>query len=71
MPLENMATNAKGGSFESSGLKKETKTVYDMITHLCGKQPPGIPMNNPLPADPLERVKQIYWQHSTLIAFLK
>ena len=69
--MEDTVTNAKGQSYESSGLKKETKTVYDMIHHLCGKPVPGIPANNPLPTDPMERAKQVYWQHSSLIAFLK
>ena len=45
--------------------------VYDMISYLCGKQVPGIPINNPLPEDAIERAKQVYWQHSTLLTFLR
>lgn len=53
------------------GNTKDTKTIYDMITHLSGQSVPGIPVNLPLPADPVGRVKQLYWQHSTLLTFLK
>ena len=70
-PNEEKSKNAKGGTWEANNLKKEFKTVYDMISHLSGKQVPGIPINNPLPTDPTERAKQVYWQHSTLLTFLK
>ena len=62
---------SKGETFEANNLKKEFKTVYDMINHLCGRQIPGIPINNPLPKDPVERVKQVHWQHSTLLTFMR
>ena len=42
-----------------------------MIGHLCGKTVPGIPINNPLPKDPVERAKQVHWQHTTMLTFLK
>ncbi|KAK7478911.1 hypothetical protein BaRGS_00029892 [Batillaria attramentaria] len=66
----------KGSGDENGGrgagnAKKDGKTIYDMIGHLSGRSVPGIPINSPLPSDPLERVKQIYWQHSTLLTFLK
>ena len=70
-PGEGKAKNAKGNTWESSGMKKEIKTVYDMISHMCGRHVPGIPINNPLPRDPIERAKQVYWQHSTLLTFMK
>ena len=70
-PREEKAKKPKGGTWESNNLKKEFKTVYDMITHLCGKAIPGIPLNSSLPVDPVERCKQIYWQHSTLLTFIK
>ncbi|KAK3096977.1 hypothetical protein FSP39_005325 [Pinctada imbricata] len=62
---------AKAGSWDTNNLKKEFKTIYDMISNLMGRAVPGIPINSPLPSDPIERVKQIYWQHSTLLTFLR
>ncbi|XP_052808119.1 cilia- and flagella-associated protein 47-like isoform X2 [Mya arenaria] len=61
----------KSGSWDTNNLKKEIKTIYDMISHLAGRPVPGIPLNGHLPADPIERVKQVYWQHSTLLTFLR
>ncbi|KAH9504693.1 Cilia- and flagella-associated protein 47 [Bulinus truncatus] len=54
-----------------TGFNKVSKTIYDMISYLSGRPVPGIPINSTLPADPLERVKQIYWQHCTLLTFLR
>lgn len=61
----------KAGSWDTNNLKKEFKTIYDMISNLAGRAVPGIPLNGHLPSDPIERVKQIYWQHSTLLTFLR
>ncbi|NXN35716.1 CFA47 protein, partial [Rhinoptilus africanus] len=52
-------------------LGKDTKTVYDMVFHLSGQLLPGITSSKPLPLDPVERILQLHWQHSTLLAFLK
>ncbi len=60
-----------GGAWDSGGAKSEQKTLYDMVTHLCGRPAPGIPISAGLPADPTERVRQIYWQHTTLLTFIK
>ena len=70
-PREEKARNAKGGVSDANNLKKEFKTIYDMINHLCGRPVPGIPLNNPLPEDPIDRIKQVHWQHATLLTFLK
>ena len=67
---EDGAGQPRGGG-GAGGTKKDAKTVYDMIGHLSGRPVPGIPINSPLPSDPVERVKQIYWQHATLLTFLK
>lgn len=64
-----LRTLEEGGGRASS--KKDSKTVYDMIAYLSGRSMPGIPINPTLPTDPLERVKQVYWQHSTLLTFLR
>ncbi|XP_013416633.1 cilia- and flagella-associated protein 47 isoform X1 [Lingula anatina] len=64
--------NRKGaGSWDAQNLRKEIKTIYDMIGHLAGRPVPGIPINAPLPSDPTERALQVHWQHSTLLTFLK
>ncbi|KAL4233464.1 hypothetical protein ACF0H5_008145 [Mactra antiquata] len=62
---------AKAGSWDTNNLKKEFKTIYDMISNLAGRAVPGIPLNGHLPSDPIERVKQVFWQHSTLLTFLR
>uniref|UniRef100_A0A7M4E4P9 Calponin-homology (CH) domain-containing protein n=1 Tax=Crocodylus porosus TaxID=8502 RepID=A0A7M4E4P9_CROPO len=51
-------------------LGKDTKTIYDMLLHLSGQLLPGITTSQSLPSDPLERVVQLHWQHSTMITFL-
>ncbi|XP_078698604.1 cilia- and flagella-associated protein 47-like isoform X8 [Branchiostoma floridae x Branchiostoma belcheri] len=70
-PDERSKVTSRGGSWDASSLKKEIKTVYDMITHLSGRPVPGIPINQPLPVDPTERVLQLHWQHATLLTFIK
>ncbi|KAM6211408.1 cilia- and flagella-associated protein 47 [Sarcoramphus papa] len=52
-------------------LGKDTKTFYDMLFHLSGHLLPGITSSQSLPLDPVERMLQLHWQHSTLLAFLK
>ncbi|EMP32673.1 Putative protein CXorf22 [Chelonia mydas] len=52
-------------------LGKDTKTVYDMLLHLSGQLLPGITSSQSLPSDPIERVVQLHWQHSTMLTFLK
>ncbi|NXT31211.1 CFA47 protein, partial [Pelecanoides urinatrix] len=52
-------------------LGKDTKTIYDMLCHLSGQLLPGITSSQSLPLDPVERMLQLHWQHSTLLAFLK
>ena len=64
--LKNVIKNKGKASYN-----KHAKTIYDMINFLSGRSVPGIPINSPLPADPVERVKQIYWQHCTLLTFLR
>ncbi|XP_070587019.1 cilia- and flagella-associated protein 47-like isoform X1 [Erythrolamprus reginae] len=50
---------------------KDTKTIYDMLIHLSGQLLPGISSSQVLPFDPIQRVVQLHWQHSTMITFLK
>lgn len=69
--FRSIGSKGHGRGSAMRGNTKDTKTIYDMITHLSGQSVPGIPVNLPLPADPVGRVKQLYWQHSTLLTFLK
>ncbi|NXF67110.1 CFA47 protein, partial [Ciccaba nigrolineata] len=52
-------------------LGKDTKTFYDMLFHLSGQLLPGITSSQSLSLDPVERMLQLHWQYSTLLAFLK
>ncbi|PKK24954.1 cilia and flagella associated protein 47 [Columba livia] len=52
-------------------LGKNTKTVYDMLLHLSGQLVPGVTANQSLPLDPVKRMLQLHYQHSSLLAFLK
>ena len=51
--------------------KKETKTIFDIVSHLCGKAVPGIPQNISMPNDLIERLKQLHWMYATLLTFLR
>ncbi|PIK59126.1 hypothetical protein BSL78_03931 [Apostichopus japonicus] len=51
--------------------KNYTKTIYDLLAHLSGRPVPGIPVNQALPSDPTERVRQLHWQHTTMMTFLR
>ena len=55
----------------AASLKKDYQTLYQMIENLCGRAIPGMPADMPLPANLAERVKQLHWQHATLLTFLK
>jgi len=63
-------TSSKEKVFKQN-LGKDTKTIYDMLFHLSGQLLPGITLSQSLPLDPVERMIQLYWQHSTLLTFLK
>ncbi|KAI0223616.1 Cilia- and flagella-associated protein 47 [Lamellibrachia satsuma] len=67
---KNAGGGGKGTGAAGQGMKR-IPTIYDMIAYLCGRPVPGIPVNNPMPADYLERVKQVHWQHNTLLIFLR
>ncbi|NXX86661.1 CFA47 protein, partial [Urocolius indicus] len=52
-------------------LCKDTRTFYDMLFHLSGQFLSGLTWNQSLPLDPVKRIVQLCWQHSTLLTFLK
>ncbi|NXO31237.1 CFA47 protein, partial [Cisticola juncidis] len=47
------------------------KGFYEMIMHLNGEPIPGLSASQSLPSDPVEKMFQLYWQHSELLSFLK
>uniref|UniRef100_A0A8C3RG16 Calponin-homology (CH) domain-containing protein n=1 Tax=Cyanoderma ruficeps TaxID=181631 RepID=A0A8C3RG16_9PASS len=47
------------------------KGFYEMLLHLNGQPIPGIAASQALPSDPVERMFQLHWQHSELLAFLR
>ena len=51
--------------------KKDNKTIFDIVTHFCGKAIPGIPINGSIPSAPIERTRYIYWMYTVLINFLR
>jgi hypothetical protein len=61
----------RAGRWRPTSSKKPVWTVFDCVAHLCGSPIPGIPINSPLPLDPIERAKHVHWLYSTLITFLK
>ncbi|KFV91093.1 Calponin homology domain-containing protein 2, partial [Eurypyga helias] len=63
-------TSAQDKVFKQN-VGKDPETVYDMLFHLSGQLLPGITWSQPLPLDPVERMLQLHWQRSTLLAFLK
>ncbi|XP_060129517.1 cilia- and flagella-associated protein 47 isoform X2 [Zootoca vivipara] len=52
-------------------LGKDIRTIYDLLLHLSGQSLPGISSSQSLPCDPIQRVVQLHWQHSTMITFLR
>ncbi len=56
---------------QQDAVKRENKTIYEMIAHLCGRQLPAIPIGAPVPSDLSERTLQFYWQHNVLLKFLE
>lgn len=62
----------RAGRLESSSSgKRESKTIFDLIHHLCGRHVPGIPINSPLPSNLMDKAIHLHWQYSTLLTFLK
>lgn len=52
-------------------IKRENKTIYEMIGYLCGRMLPAIPLGAPIPNDLSERAEQFYWQHNVFLKFLE
>jgi hypothetical protein len=52
-------------------MKRENKTIYEMIQYLSGRPLPAIPVGAPVPNDLSERTFQFQWQHQVLLKFLE
>lgn len=64
-------TGAARTSNWDNNSKKEARSVFDLVGHLCGRPVPGIPLASTLPLCPIDRVRQIYWMYCTLLTFLR
>lgn len=64
-------TGAARTSNWDNNSKKELRSVFDLVGHLCGRPVPGIPLAASLPACPVDRVRQIHWMYCTLLTFLR
>ena len=56
---------------QQDAVKRENKTIYEMITYLSGRPLPAIPVGSLVPSDLNERTNQFHWQHNVLLKFLK
>ena len=56
---------------QQDAVKRENKTIYEMIAFLSGRQLPAIPIGAPVPTDLAERTNQFHWQHKVLLKFLE
>ena len=64
-------TGAARTSNWDNNSKRELRSVFDLVGHLCGRSVPGIPLASTLPTCPVDRVRQIHWMYSTLLTFLR
>ncbi len=56
---------------QQDAIKRETKTIYEMVQYLSGRALPALPQNNQNYQDMTERVQQFYWQHNLLLKFIE
>ncbi len=56
---------------QQDAIKRENKTIYEMIAFLAGRPLPAIPVGAPVPVDLGERTRQFEWQHRVLLKFLR
>ncbi len=56
---------------QQDAVKRENKTIYEMIGFLAGRPLPAIPVGAPVPVELVERTNQFLWQHKVLLKFLE
>jgi hypothetical protein len=56
---------------QQDAVKRENKTIYEMIAFLSGRPLPAIPVGAPVPVELVERTNQFIWQHKVLLKFLE
>jgi len=61
----------KAGVKQRSSLKVSRGMLVDLLTHVCGRLPPGIPLNPHPCSTPSEKVNQEYSTFATVLAFIK
>lgn len=45
--------------------------LVEVLTHLCGRMPPGIPLNLPQSTSVMEKILQLYSTYDVILTFLK
>ena len=61
----------KPGVKQRSDISESKGLLIDSLTHLCGRVPPGIPMNLPPCITALEKINQQYSSYYSVTSFLK
>lgn len=54
-----------------SNINQSRGPLLDLLVHLCGQTPPGIPINPPPCNTTLEKINQLYSTYITVIEFLR
>ena len=59
------------GVKQRSNIGTSRGLLLDLLTHLCGRVPPGIPLNLPPSTIASERINQLYSTYDSVISFLR
>ena len=62
--------SVSGGGWNGT-VHKDTRTIFQLVAHLCGRHIPGIPVNFSFPSDRCDRVRKLHWMYSALLVFLR
>lgn len=61
----------KPGVKQRSNITTSRGLLIDLLTHLCGRVPPGIPLNLPPCTTAIEKINQQYSIYDTVTSFLR
>ena len=67
--IEDFTVSGQGGW--NGSVHKDTRTIFQLVAHLCGRHIPGIPVNFSFPSDRCDRVRKLHWMYSALLVFLR
>ncbi len=56
---------------ERSFLKRSRGILVDMLEHICGRIPPGIPLNLPSCKNNINKIIQLYSSFEVVLTFLR